>query len=284
MNLKKVFWNNIVKLSWVIIIIILVFLAKTVNEIGVDYIENQKDRINGVMIEAEPVLAENGDIGVLMIHGFSSSPKDFKELAEFLTKKNITVSIPLLPGHGTHPKDLKEIVYEDWKDHISLSLSKLDTKKKFILGFSMGGALALDSASKNNLDGIISINSAIFIQNKYLPFIPFITFVETYTSKKPEDIVYFSNEKRVVYDSVPLTSILELKKLIDSLSINKITEPILILQSDNDEVISPESAFYIYNTIQSKDKKLIILNNSTHSRLNNQEKAFEEIYQFIASH
>ncbi len=272
----------------IVLIIVFIFIAalsKTVNELGVNYVANQQERENGVMIGAEPLfLQRDKEIGILLIHGFTSSPGDFRELAKFLAEKNITVYAPLLPGHGTHPRDLKEIEYQKWINAAQQSLNLLDTKKKFVLGYSMGGTLALSLAAKNDLDGVISINSAIFLANRYLPFIPLIKLVETYTAKKPEDIIKFIDEKRVVYDSMSLSSITELQKLINTVQLQQITEPILIFQSDSDRIVLPESANYIYNNVNSEDKILISLANSTHSEIGDQDETFSRLYEFILAH
>ncbi len=269
-------------------IIILIFIAtssKTVNELGVNYLANQQERKNGVMVGAEPFFIQGDkEVGILLIHGFTSSPKDFRELAGFLAEKNITVYVPLLPGHGTHPKDLKGISYEDWTDAAQQALNLLDTEKKFVLGYSMGGTLTLHLAEQNDLAGIISINSAIILESRYIPFIPLVKLAETYTTKKAEDIVQFIDEKRVLYDSTPLDSITEMQKLISIVQLEKITEPILIFQAENDKIVSPESAGHIYNEVESSDKEIIYLSNSTHNRINDQQAAFEKVYEFVLAH
>ena len=203
---------------------------------------------------------------------------------KFLSSKNITVYAPLLPGHGTHPRDLKSINHQDWINSAQQALNLLNTKKKFVLGYSMGGTLALTLAAENDLDGVISINSAIFLANRYVAFIPLLKLVETYTAKKSEDIIKFIDEKRVVYDSTPLESITELQELINTVQLQKITEPILIFQADNDKIILPESADYIYSNVNSEDKILISLANSTHSKINNQDETFSRLYKFILAH
>ena len=272
-------------ISVIIIFILIATLSRTVNELGVNYLARQQERENGIMVGAEPIFIQRDkEVGVLFIHGFISSPKDFKEFAEFLAGKNITVYVPLLPGHGTHPRDLKNTRYEEWTDSVQQALNLLDTEKKFVLGYSMGGTLALYLAAQNNLNGIISINSAILLENRYIPFIPLIKIVETYTARSAEDIVQFIDEKRVAYDSTPLDSITELQKLISTVQLPSITEPILIFQADNDAVVSPKSANYIYDNVRSEDKELIFLSNSTHSRINNQQDAFNKVYEFISMH
>ncbi|MBI2667949.1 alpha/beta fold hydrolase [Candidatus Woesearchaeota archaeon] len=282
--LQKIIKNR-GKLIAIIVLFLVIILSKFVNELGVDYIEGKKERNNGIMIGAEPFFIQKGnDVGVLMLHGFSSSPRDFHELANFLAEKNITVYAPLLPGHGTHPKNLENIEYQQWTSSVQESLNKINTKKKFIIGYSMGGALALHLASKNELDGVITINAAVSLANKYIKFISIIKLAEKYTTKKPETIIQFIDEKRVVYDSIPLDSVTELQELIDSIQLQGITEPILILQSNDDRIVLPESARILYDSISSKDKELIFLENSTHSKINNQNEVFKKLYEFIQMH
>ncbi len=282
--LKKIIEKRGV-IATIIIFILIAALSKTVNELGVNYLARQQERENGIMIGAEPIFIQGEkDVGILLIHGFTSSPKDFKELASFLARKNITVYVPLLPGHGTHPKDLKETSHKEWVNAVQQALNLLNTEKKFVLGYSMGGTLALHLAEQNNLAGIISINSVIFLESRYIPFISLVKLAETYTAKKAEDIVQFIDDERVAYDSIPLDSIIEMQKLVSIIRLTEITEPILIFQAENDKIVSPESADYIYNNIKSSDKELISLSNSTHNRIDNQQDAFNKVYEFILTH
>lgn len=269
----------------IIIFFIIAILSKMVNELGVNFLANQQERKNGIIVGAEPFfIQKDKEIGVLLIHGFTSSPKDFSEFAEFLSNKNITVYVPLLPGHGTHPRDLREIKYEDWINAVQQALNLLDTEKKFVLGYSMGGTLALYLATQNDFNGVISINSAIFLESRYIPFVPLVKLVETYTAKNAEAIIELIDEDRIVYDSTPLDSITELQKLINEVNLSEITEPILIFQADNDKTVSPESASHIYINVKSNEKEIIILSNSTHSRINDKEDALEKVYEFILAH
>ena len=76
---------------------------------------------------------------------------------------------------------------------------------------------------------------------------------------------------------------LELEKLSTQLNLAQIKEPALIIQTNNDIIVHPRSANYIYDGISSKNKELIWLEASTHEKPNQKEaeEIFEEIYQFI---
>ncbi len=75
-----------------------------------------EQRQKGLKQGNEPFIMgnENDKAGILLLHGFTASPWEVKELAEYLNKDNITVYGTLLAGHGTSPRDLKKTKWEDW--------------------------------------------------------------------------------------------------------------------------------------------------------------------------
>jgi len=272
----------------IVIIIVIIFLiltlSKGINRYAVDFVANQKDRDNGIMIGAEPFTIERDpDTTVLLIHGTSSSPRDFVGLSSFLAKNNISSKAILLPGHGTHPKDLDKIKYEEWINTIDLELNNIKSKNKFLLGYSLGGTLSLKIAETKDLSGVISINAPIFLQSRYIPFIPILQLVQKYHVADPENIILATKEQRVAYDSVPLNTILEIVRTIEDLKLRNVAEPVLIIQTNNDTTVQPRSAEFIYNSISSEEKQLEWLEVSTHYELyeKEQEIMFGEIHDFI---
>jgi carboxylesterase len=116
---------------------------------------------------AEPLSADgHGDlakIGVLVLHGFTGSPVSVRPLAERLSKRGFAVEMPLLPGHGTQPRDLLPTRYSDWRAAALSALTRLRarTQQVFVAGLSMGGTLALDLATTEAVDGVVTINAQI---------------------------------------------------------------------------------------------------------------------------
>jgi len=55
----------------------------------------------------------------ILIHGFTSSPHDLLELAQFLASKDITVKAPLLAGHGRTWQDLEKCTCYDWWNSVN---------------------------------------------------------------------------------------------------------------------------------------------------------------------
>jgi carboxylesterase len=102
-------------------------------------------------------------LGILVLHGFTGSPVSVRPLAELLSKRGFAVELPRLPGHGTRPSDLLPTRYTDWRAEALAALTRLRsrTQQVFVVGLSMGGTLALDLATTEAVDGVVTINAQI---------------------------------------------------------------------------------------------------------------------------
>ena len=72
----------------------------------------------------------NSEYGVYIIHGFSSSTYEIKQLAEFLGKKGFHAVANNLPGHGVTASDCNNIKYHDWFDAVKQDIAKLVSSSK----------------------------------------------------------------------------------------------------------------------------------------------------------
>lgn len=79
--------------------------------------------------------------------------------------------------------------------------------------------------------------------------------------------------------------LLELSREV-RMNLDKIYAPILIIHSREDDLTSTKSANEVYNNISSADKNLIILENSYHMVLYDNEKefVFDKSLEFLNSH
>ena len=59
-----------------------------------------------VLSGAEAFAFPGGDVGVLLLHGFTGSPQGLRPWGQAFRDDGHTVVCPLLPGHGTHWQDL----------------------------------------------------------------------------------------------------------------------------------------------------------------------------------
>jgi carboxylesterase len=87
--------------------------------------------------------------GVLCLHGFTGTPFEVQAIADALAARGYDVSTPLLSGHGLDPLALEATHWKDWLASARAAFDELasrTTGRIAVVGFSMGGLLALELA------------------------------------------------------------------------------------------------------------------------------------------
>ncbi len=241
---------------------------------------------------AEPFFHKRGKTGVLLIHGFTSSPDEVRSVGDYLARKNYTVSAPLLKGHGTNPRNLLKIRPEQWQKQIIKEMNKLKKicSRVFILGSSFGGNLAFDYASKHRTAGIVTVGAPILWRKSTLRKVPYYIAknVKIFQKKKydytkvREEII----KKKIQYLNIPLITLGRVLKFTkkSKKELNNIACPVLIMQSKLDAVVSRDTPEYIFNSIRSKIKKIVWFDKAYHVIIIDdtvRKKAFKEVTDFF---
>ena len=239
---------------------------------------------------------KENDTCVIAVHGFSSAPKEVKQLAQYLHKEGFNVYAPRLRGHGTSPRDLKTRTWEDWYLSLSraITIASIKYKKVYIIGFSTGGLLALLSTKKcySQLKGIICINAALNLNDiRIKTILPAVSFwndiVQAVNAKSyaKEYIENNSENPEVNYNKHYINAIEQLNKLMNKTkkNLDKIQNPTFIIQAQEDPVVNPSSAYEIYEKIKSEKKSILMLNLDNHIiiRGKNTEELFKQILGFL---
>lgn len=104
-------------------------------------------------------------IGVLMLHGFSGGPYEIMPLANFI-KENTDwiIETPTFTGHGDMDiLSLKGYKAEHWLMDAEIAYRNLAKKvdKIFVIGFSMGGIIALYLAKRYPVSKLILLSAAV---------------------------------------------------------------------------------------------------------------------------
>ena len=244
---------------------------------------------------AEPFFIDKkSKIGILLLHGFTGTPYQFKELGKYLAKKGFTVSVPLVAGHGTSPEDLINTTMEDWKKSVKKAYSRLEKKvqKIVIVGNSFGGNLALYLAQQppDSLTGIVSLGTPVRLRFQW--FIKLRLFLYGWLKKyyrKPQRVYkidYTDMIDEITYPVIPVKSLREFFKFLKTETVpnlNKIKVPTLIMHADVDPVVNPKSALHIYEHLGSSYKKIYWFSSGHHVITNDKrrDELFQKIYNFI---
>ena len=110
---------------------------------------------------------KSSDIGIYIIHGFSNTTYEVKELAEFLGNQGFHTIANNLPGHGTTPKECNRVRYQMWLEHVTQDLANLISvsKKTYVIGCSMGADLALYLSSIFPINGCVVGGTVLKFKN-----------------------------------------------------------------------------------------------------------------------
>ena len=226
---------------------------------------------------------ENNTIGVLIIHGFTASPHEVKELGDYLYEKGFNVYGVRLKGHGTHYDDLKYVKWQDWYDDVEQVYGILREKnnKIYAVGMSTGGALALYLAENEETDGVVSLAAPVYLRDWKSKFF----FIEKYFLEYIENNIS-EEEKPYYYERTPIEAVNQLFKLINEYkkNLNKIEEPLLLIQFLDDPRVHTKSLNYIYDHAGSEKKEIKWIAGSKHVLTTDpsmKEKVFEDVYKFI---
>jgi len=105
------------------------------------------------------------EVGCLILHGFCGSQKEIKPLVDALTAKGYQVACPTLKGHTGAREDLIGVTYEEWLESARVAFRNIQAScgKVVIIGFSMGGLLAINLAREYKPAGLVTINTPIYI-------------------------------------------------------------------------------------------------------------------------
>jgi carboxylesterase len=93
----------------------------------------------------------------LLVHGFPGTPAEMRPLGTVLRDAGWTVHGLMLPGLGADIANLEQRAGRDWSDAVRQALVELQRHHSPVLlvGYSMGGALALHVASKHRPNGLV---------------------------------------------------------------------------------------------------------------------------------
>ena len=100
------------------------------------------------------VLDGGGDVGALLIHGFTGTPYEVRYLGERLAGAGISAVGPYVAGHGTTVADLARTTWHDWVAGIERDFDALRARcrRVVLVGQSLGALLALELASRRGAD------------------------------------------------------------------------------------------------------------------------------------
>lgn len=222
-----------------------------------------------VFAGAEAWSSDAGDVGVLVLHGFTGNPVSLRPLAEAMARAGHAVELPRLPGHGTSWEDLQTRTWPEWADEASAALDRLvgRTRAVVVAGLSMGATLGLHLAQSRSGDvtGLALVNPSVHSSDVRLKALPVLKRVVPSLPGIGNDIAKPGGDEQP-YSRIPLRALHSFRQLQarvhDRLPV--VTAPTVVFSSRTDHVVEPENSITVYERIRSTDRELVHLERSFH--------------------
>ncbi|NJM05300.1 alpha/beta fold hydrolase [Candidatus Gracilibacteria bacterium] len=242
---------------------------------------------------SDPFFFPAGQTGCLLVHGFSGSPAEMRELGRSLATHDHTVLGLRLAGHVDDPLALHLTPWRDWLASARQGFVTLAERceRVVLVGFSLGGALAALLAYEMPVAGLVMLSTPASLQgDRRLVALPFVRQVLPWyypyaranfatpavradiLARAPvgtdlDDPSVQEHIRRNVKISIP--AIDELRQCLAAARqiLPALSAPALVMQGRLDTVAPPESAQTIYTRLGSTQKELVYWEDTGHQLL-----------------
>lgn len=228
-------------------------------------------------------------LGVLLLHGFTSSVKTVDGLLPYLEKEGLPVERPILRGHGKRPEFLVGVTYRDWIDDAKTALDALLARcdKAVVVGLSMGGLVALELGMRypEKIAAVVAVAPALRFTSPLVPLVPYLNHVLRYFPAPNAFVGKELSKESENYPRFPVSafaSLYEFTKTVET-RLPCFDRPLLILQHRKNQVTHPKGAKIIYDKVSSTQKELVWFERSGHEMMQDLEKesVFRAVMTFI---
>jgi len=230
--------------------------------------------------------------GVILIHGWTATPYEVRRLGKYLNGEGFSVSGPMLRGHGTKPEDLENVRWQDWLEDLLKAYDNLkkDCDQVYVSGTSIGSSLAMLLAiERPEIKGLVLMAPPYEIKFEKLlelwgeMLLPFKKYNKKYYP--PTFGVSTTITRIISYQKYSIKSSLETLALVRAAreKLSQIKQPVFLIKSLHDHVISRNSLEKIYEEIGSEVKKKKYIKRAYHTFISDikNEHVFQDIADFL---
>ncbi len=200
----------------------------------------------------QPFFLPGGEPGVLLIHGFLTSPGEMRGLGEHLAAAGMTVLGLRLSGHGTQPEDLVGVRWQDWVQDVERGMASLrrHCERIGLVGLSLGGALALYVAAHDSVARVVACSTpdGTLFQRGVFGFARAASLWLRFLPKIGSDVRDpAARRAHFTYRRIPLAAVAELPPLLRATQavLPQVRAPALLVQASRDQMVPRRTAVRI---------------------------------------
>ena len=208
-----------------------------------------------------------GQVGCLLLHGFTGGAYEVNPLARFLREKtDWIVSVPVLPGHGRTLR-LKDTNADEWLAYAEEELERLwlYCDEVYVVGFSMGGLIASYLAIHYPVSKLVLLSAAALYINTKQILTDLNLMVKDGIRRKLHENEWFGHYKYKLVKT-PIKATWEFRKIARATIplLSQINVPTFIAQGQMDGIVPPKAARFVYDRVGTYQKKLYLSKTSKH--------------------
>jgi len=237
---------------------------------------------------------------VLLLHGFGGSPYDFHYLIDELNEKDVVFLAPCIAGHcEASVRKFALFTHEQWVESARQALAELKAlgyEQIDVVGFSLGGILALSVAEDPAVRKVVLVNPYTEVPHRWYHLLPVRTWqdllhnVVPYIRKSANGQITNEALQRAyipAYLHLPVDAVRELDELALPFwaKFDPPDKPVFMIIAENDVVSSPQRMTeYAQKFFTREGDQILRAENSNHVVLhdNDKEMVIAEILEFLS--
>lgn len=201
----------------------------------------------------EPGSAANG-AGILLVHGFTATPWELRDLGDELAGDGFVVLGVRLPGHGTTPADLAQRHWQEWLAAVEEGYALLAARggRVYGVGVSTGALLLLAAAARRPLAGVVLLAPFLRLSHRFAWAAGLLACWRPFQVREiPHGLEPYYYRQR------PLRGVAQLRRLVHAVRplLPQLVLPALVMVGGGDQTVRPESAMELYRLLGSRDKE-----------------------------
>ena len=244
----------------------------TPGDFGLEYEEFEVENSEGIPIRGWHI-NRGSDCTVFLLHGYTVSRWTFyiKKMVEFLSSEDCNIVLFDFRAHGRSGGKFTTVGDKEIEDFRAV-LNKFSTAKNCVVGYSMGGIIAIRSLLEDKVTCAIADSPPIYMDR---------------TGRR--GLRYFANLPEWVYTfAKPFFSLYTGGKIVNMMEYaDKITKPLLLIAGENDPLVKVGEVmeFQGRNSTVNRDVSIWI-NSGAHVRgiVADEEDYRKRVLEFIRAH
>lgn len=223
---------------------------------------------SGVRVGHEAFSIGQGEVALLLVHGFADSPVLWRKIAPQLAQEGFAVRAMRLPGAALSMPEAEETSLAAWSGAFSdeLAMLKREHERVWIVAHSMGAALAIRHLQEHpgDVEGLVLLAPLLAVSDERSPvvsprtwfkmgctlaqFTPFVENVVPLDARDPEVVATYPRDRFVpwsVYEGL-----FELLGKIHA-SDERPRVPLMMVLAEGDQVVDNAAAERFYRACTS---------------------------------